>query len=334
MPKDIVHWLVAQRSADALGGAPGAEVYGPAIHERWPCLLLAAVLHDALYYLRVEAPESVRRLPNILHGQHGEDTHSLLRLQLAHVASAPDAQQRDSRIAALVGLASHIQADALMHPAIYHLTGRYDDPDPQQRTKAVQRHRLMETVMDIAACHGRALVKRHSLAWLLEQCGGANATALAAIFPLDGLAAAHGMTSPALGQGLAASFSLFASLQAWYKSDFASGALYALRGLLPNAAKELAALFYAPQLEAEAGAVAKPLSYAHPVTGAAGVFVLIQAIEAAAQATTALCLEFAPALAGHGNAPQSVGSSLVTGLPGVGADSMTHFADPALFASF
>lgn len=338
MPKEVVHWLTAQRAADELA-ASREEIYGPAIRERWPALLLAAVFHDALYYLRVEAPAAVRELPQRMHGQHGEDSFELLRLQVEYIGRAQDQTQRRSRIAALVGLASHIAADSRMHPAVFFLTGRYDDPDPAKRTKAVQRHRLMETIMDIAACQGRAMVKRHSLAWLLDQCAASKPEGLAALFPVEALAASVKAPPKALGEALASSFSLFSSLQGWFKNDAVAGALYGVKGLLPNAAKEILALFYAPQLDAEASPYAKPIPYAHPVTGAAGIFGLNDAITAAAKDTVALCRELAPAIqavvaGGTPSFPSTIGPSLVTGLPGVGADQLRHFASPALYASF
>jgi hypothetical protein len=338
MPKEVTHWLVAQRAADQFGG-PLGEVYGAAIRERWPAMLLAAVFHDALYYLRDEAPAPVRELPQRMHGQRGEDTHELLRLQIEHIGRAPDQAQSRGRIAAFVGLASHIATDARMHPAVYYLTGRYDDPDPIKRTKAVQRHRLMETIMDIAACQGRALVKRHSLSWLLDQCGGAKPDSLAALFPLESLAKGIGAPLSDLGQALASSFSLFATLQGWFKNDFTAGALYGIKGLLPNAAKEILALFYAPQLDADSKAYAKPIPYAHPVTGESSTFALKEAMESAAKDTLALCREFAPAVQAAANKsapsiPTLIGPSLVTGLPNAGADKLRFFASPPLYAGF
>jgi len=326
MPKEIVHWLVAERTADRLADT----AFGPAVRDCAPCVLLAAVFHDALYYLRGAHPAALRKLPGVLHGQQGEDTYALLRLQLAHAAAAANERERLPRLAALVGLASHIEADIVMHPAVYNLTGNYDDADPLRRTKAVQRHRLMESVMDIAACGGLAGLKKHTLARLLHETGGGSAAALGNLFPLEHLARAQ---SEPVDRGAEAAFNLFGRLQSLYTHRLLACALYGLRNFLPEAVKELVALFYAPQLAPRARLFDAPVHYRHPVTDAPGVFELHKAMDAAATTAAALCRSLAPALSG-GAATWAQGYSLSAGMPGIRAEQLTHYAAPPLFWDF
>ncbi|MCK7469332.1 MAG: zinc dependent phospholipase C family protein [Desulfosudis oleivorans] len=71
---------------------------------------------------------------------------------------------KEQLTAFLVGLITHLYADALMHPLIFYLTGPYDARDLRRRTAARQDHRMLETLIDMCLAGGYHRVRGHSLA--------------------------------------------------------------------------------------------------------------------------------------------------------------------------
>ena len=90
MPKEIIHWLVARRTAALLASGP----FGPALARCPRGLMLASVQHDVLYYLTGDHPESLKHLPHALHGADGEDSFALMRLMAAHLHKQADKRER------------------------------------------------------------------------------------------------------------------------------------------------------------------------------------------------------------------------------------------------
>ncbi len=333
MPKDIVHWLVADRTADKLHGTPWAAH----LAERRHLLRVAAVFHDALYYLRGEWPAAIRPLSDRLHGSKGQDTFEILRLQLGHIRSGTHGGTPPSdAVAALAGLASHIFADAQVHPMVFYYTGRYGDPDPWKRTKAIQRHRALETVMDVSAAGGLNGVTRYSLQDMVSAAGLKDTAGLIRAFPLEGLARValrDAVAGQDLARAYASAFKTYVFMQGLYRLETLSRSLESIRPILPNGVQELVALFYAPQLLPETERFTSPLGYRHPVIGRQESFVLQDAIEAAAETTAQLCRTLTPAVFGQAADPIAVaggGPSLLAGLPGKGEDDMRYFSSRTL----
>ena len=190
MPKEVVHWTVAARAAELLSAGP----FGPALARCPNGLRLGASFHDTLFYLRGEHPAGMRTLPHRLHGSHGEDTFELLRLQAAHLHA-----RRDEPLptAFFVGLASHIFADAAIHPLVFFLTGNYYDPDERKRTGAVRRHRALESLLDMVAAGSFEAVLGQSLRSLVNGLEGPLSLAC----PAQGLAGLAELRRPRSGQG-------------------------------------------------------------------------------------------------------------------------------------
>jgi len=316
MPKEIVHWMVAARSAELLSGGP----FAPALARCPNALRLGAVYHDILFYLRGEHPAGLKSLPHRLHGSHGEDSFYLLRMQAAHLHAR---KSEPLPTAFFVGLASHIFADATLHPLIYHLTGNYYDPDAQRRTGAIRRHRALEGLLDMVAAGGPEGVLDQSLRAVVDALEGPLALAC----PPENLARLAGCDAAAASKGLAESLATFCTMQNLMRMPTLARLLWDFSGLMPGSLRELAALFYAPQLYEQQGAVSGRLRFQNPATGEAHQGSLLELMELAARRTAAFCTAQAPHIAARGAlADEGVGPSLDMGLPGVPVTEARFFA--------
>ncbi|WP_196772770.1 zinc dependent phospholipase C family protein [Pseudodesulfovibrio alkaliphilus] len=322
MPKDLIHFDTAKRTARGLADTR----FAPCLAAEGHGLLLGSVFHDALFYAAWPGDAPLERLAHALHGAQGEDTYALVRMLTTH------ARRNGSSLAVsiLVGVVSHLFADAVMHPLVWHLTGDYYATDAKARSLARQRHRALESLMDMVACPHMLGRSRYSLRFMLHRCPALLENGL----PVADLAAMAGMDSDAARAGLARAWRIFALFQAAYWSRPLALAAFALRPHLPPTAAELAALAYAPQLLRQARPLSGSISFRHPVTGERHSATLDQLTDEAAQRAAALCRKLEPAVFGpkplepNRIAPGETGPSMDAGLPGVESGRMRHFADP------
>ena len=286
MPKEITHWLIAAQVADESRGT----ALGDATASNHFCLTLGAVFHDALFYL--PKPSKTARflaLAYQLHGTKGEDTYDIVR-RLAD--SIRDSNRPGPLMAFLVGVVSHIYADALFHPLVHSLTGNCFDPDPAQRTRAIQAHRRYETLMDLYFCGGPENLKKYSLKHYLKK---------AEIRPLHlfdealtTVAKEKGL--PGLSHAVVRAFRNFAIMQSLYKNQILSRLLYCLERFVPCSLKEISALFYSPQLGAKLPELSAVISYQNPVTGQALSQSLKRIFDTTVEKSVAFCRTIEPAI--------------------------------------
>ncbi len=320
MPRENVHWLVAERAAGLLASGP----FGPALRSCPNGLRFGAVFHDVLYYLRGEYPESLKFLPQRLHGAHGEDTFELLRLYAPHMFAT---RSLALPTAVFVGLVSHIFADATIHPLVYHFTGNYYDEDPERRTKAVRRHRVLEALLDMAACGGLAAVQESSLRAVVNGVEGPRSLAC----PPELLAAMAGVDAMAAVKGFGDALGDYCTLQALCRMPTLASLLREIEGWLPAKGREIAALFYAPQLWEQRATVSGPLTFRNPATGEVFTQTLAGLMDLAARQTAWFCSVQAPQLINNGALAETApGPSLDMGIPGVATSQARHFAQRIL----
>ncbi|WP_022660868.1 zinc dependent phospholipase C family protein [Paucidesulfovibrio longus] len=315
MPKEYTHFRIAERSAGLLAGTRFGADLVPLQGRVRAALLLGSVFHDAPYYLETpgrEESESLLELPHLLHGKKGRDTHALLRAQAAHAAALNGSPEAKEARAFLVGLASHLCADATLHPMVFHLTGDYfGEPG------AVERHRLLESCLDLAVAGSRAELRSRRLTRLLRSCDPVP------LAPLDFLGVLSGNGNGGVNAALRRAWRTFSRMQFLALSPLGA-ALARLRPLLPQKSRlprEILALLYpdaasaAPILEFLSGRI----SYLHPVTGEPRSASIEELMEEASQKTVRLCAALEPAAFGDAD-PSGVigrGPGLDTGL---GAD--------------
>ena len=256
MPKDLIHFKVAMKTADRLTDTR----FGPCLKDQIPGLLLGAAFHDGLFYGVTKTARPLEKLAHRLHGADGHDTYDLIRLQAAHAATADN---QPLAAALLVGMVSHLFADAVIHPLVWHLSGHYYADKPGEKTLARQHHRALESLMDMAFCPAMLRRPLFSIRRLLRSVGAGLFDAL----PIDGLAEMANVPAEATRSGLCASLHVHAGFQTAYQIAPLARLLFMLMPVLPDTAREIATLFYAPQLMAQAGRIAGPIDHRHPVTG-------------------------------------------------------------------
>ena len=313
MPKEATHWAIAEKTAERLSGTE----FGEAALACPNALRLGAVYPDLPYYLTGTGGLAKRAgaLGNRYHGAHGEDTYDLPRAILAGIEESDEPAHR----AMLVGVASHLCADAAFHPLVYYATGNYYDPDPAKRSRAIRGHRRFEGLLDMALCGGPEGVRvrnaKHVWAGLEKDP--------AELLPWS----VRGQTVEGGEAILAAAAEKFLEAQPLFGNPAAVLLAKWAAPWLPSHLKELAALFYerpsARALE-RAGGIFK---YLNPATGEECEASARQLMEKAIGDGAALCAEMEAAL-GRGGAKAfgRAGPSLNFGIVGARVESARYFA--------
>lgn len=315
MPKDLIHFKVAERTARTLKDTRFAAALDACPHG----LLLGSVFHDALFYGATPAAKRLEQLPHTLHGANGEDTFSLLRLQAHHAAQT----NSPLAIALLTGMVSHVFADVAMHPLVWFLTGDYYTSDPAEKSRARQRHRALESLMDMVACPEMLGRARYSLRVMLRRTG----TDLYDALPLEELGTMAEISATQTRTGIRSAWRVFAGFQSLYPVQSLSRTLHAMLPWMPRPAAEITALFYAPQLMEQKDRLTGDIPFTHPLTGEDQTARLDELIDEAADKASRFCLSLETAIFdGEPVHIKDTGPSMDTGFQGVNTHAMTHYA--------
>lgn len=291
MPKEITHWLIAEALSKKL---EGTFLEGP-LRRNKNLLRIGAIIHDApYYYLKGDFDTRFGSLPKKLHGTV-DDAVELVESLLRYLPWCQEGE-KEQLTAFLVGLVTHLFADALMHPMIYYLSGPYDAPELRRRTVARQDHRRLESLVDMCLAGGYNGVRGYSLAEYIRN----------AEMPL--LRLHHHLGKIWLGdedterfaEGLLFSFRLFSLMQSLYRNRLLGRIVPLLFQVVPPRAREVLALFYSPGLMNHCRKIEGEISYRHPSTGEIrrqSIHVLFQD---AVDRSMEFCLELEPILGpGH-----------------------------------
>ena len=170
MPRELLHWSVAEQALSQLDDAHSAV-----LRENWGALYVGAMLPDAFYYHRFGS-SPFTFVSEYLHGAEGNDTFAAVRALMEVSARSSYSDYRPVVHALCFGLVTHIAADAVFHPMVYYMTGNYYHHDPVEMKNARTRHRLLETYMDSwATAHHSAALRTRSLTAAIQQRSGSMA---------------------------------------------------------------------------------------------------------------------------------------------------------------
>jgi hypothetical protein len=134
MPKELTHWLLAERSLSGLEETSRLSVL---IHENRALYLAGAVLPDTLLHLfRGQHSMRALALAQRFHDAGGNSYAPLIRIEEDQGSKGLPAGLQ----ACLLGVLSHMQADIVFHPFVFAHSGLRD----------IGRHYRVETAMD---CH-------------------------------------------------------------------------------------------------------------------------------------------------------------------------------------
>ncbi len=134
MPKELTHWLLADRS---LAGLEDTSRLSVLIRENRALYLAGAVLPDTLMHLfRGPLSPTAQALAHRFHDSGGNSYAPLIRIEEAYGAEGLPAGLQ----ACLLGVLSHMQTDIVFHPFVFAHSGMKDNG----------RHYRVETAID---CH-------------------------------------------------------------------------------------------------------------------------------------------------------------------------------------
>jgi hypothetical protein len=287
MPKEITHWLIARQVTKDLRGTEIGELAA----EFPNCVDLGAVMHDTPYYAGSSRwKQPMQRFANIMHGR-GIDAFSVIH----SMSTAATMTQNPAPVRAMIiGMLTHIAADSIFHPLVYHETGNYRDPDPALRTRAVQQHRRFETALDVYLAGTLANIRNFSLRRMMRDCEIPVAVLLREAF----ITAADDFTCPGLPDGLLQALQTFKRMQAVYTQPFIGRIAEFMHPVLPHKSREITALFYCPASARQALNLHGPHSIPDPGTGSLRTCSIRELYDKAVALSLELCSELGPAVLG------------------------------------
>jgi len=320
MPKELIHFTIAERTAQRLYKTR----FAPHLQQAEDALLLGSVLHDAMFYAVTASDKPLGQWAHGIHGHTGQDTYTLIRIQTKH---ASQAKNKSVPVALLVGIISHLFADVTIHPMVYYFSGDYYAEDPEAKSLSRQQHRGLESLMDMVACPEKLGRARYRLRNLLRRCPEMGETGL----PMREIALLAGMNLEDAKLGFSRAWNLFALLQGLFPLRWLARRLYQLRPFSPSFVAETGTLFYAPQLLKDASALTNTIIYRHPVTGEPLEATLDELMNRAADGAASFCQTLEVAVFDKAPFPiTGQGPTLDTGLVGVGTTKMRYFASRPL----
>jgi hypothetical protein len=321
MPKEITHWMIARQVAQGLEGT----FYEKSVQRYINCMMMGAVFPDALYYLLgSRAHDRFTQFPDRLHGTTTEDVLAVIR-SIAEKWLAD--RKKDYLLAFLAGVITHIQTDALFHGMIFYKTGPYRHPDRKIRTSAVQAHRMMESLIDLYFCGGREGIGPYSLKKFIE--------GLEVPLPLLFGEAFAPLFEDCLDDFVRAacrSYKIFVFAQSLFILPWLSFFLYAVKNILPDGAKEIVSLMYAPQLMHHMDKISGEIHYQDPLTGDPATCLLSSLFDESVQKSVSCCLKLEECLfkpeSPHWNCEALRGEF---SLPAFSSHQLMHFSEVPFF---
>lgn len=131
MPKELTHWILAERALDCLGSGRLRGVILAHHH----CYLGGAVLPDTLLHLfRGNHAATALKLAGRFHDAPGNSFEPLIRMEERSPGGLPPAT-----LSCLLGVVTHMLADITFHPLVYALAG----------SNGMGDHYRLETEMDV-----------------------------------------------------------------------------------------------------------------------------------------------------------------------------------------
>jgi hypothetical protein len=140
MPKEITHWTIAEESRNQLEQMDDLKrIIDNHIHLYY---IGAVVLDTPFYCLWGSKKQELLKAAQHIHNHAGNGLLPVQRLLDHQGMQLPEATW-----ALILGMITHVWADAIFHPLINYFSG--DKKNPQNRKKAKYRHHYLETMLDL-----------------------------------------------------------------------------------------------------------------------------------------------------------------------------------------
>jgi hypothetical protein len=291
MPKELTHWMLAERVLEQLPSGSRMR----ALIARYPKAYLGgAVLPDTLAHI-FSGPyhPAARVLSQRFHNASGNSYQPLIGAEARFPDGLPPAL-----FSCLLGVLSHMEADIALHPYVFAATG----------ASGIGEHYRLETAMDRFYCHSGHAPAQPRLDRLLDDP------------TREVLVSAAGLLFDPEGElprrALERSLALHCRFQSMYDRTFWKVAVRLLARLCGSPFQEQRHLFYPLGKDKHRGEWGGEKGWRHPETGELQNYSLDALASQAVERTVALFLriEEAGTLAGALSCPP--GANLLTGLHG------------------
>jgi hypothetical protein len=270
MPKDITHWVLAEKAFQRLDDGSTIKKI---IASRKNLYMIGAVVPDIpLYVIYGRHGRLLRELAEAVHDRRPDSyaafdgLHALFGRRLS-----------ESALALMLGVISHIHADAAIHPLVYFFSGigsgiKKDDD------RACVRHHTLEAYLDLYMQQKTAIAHRLFLCYLkrIEIDRSSFQLMAAALFSLHGQRAVR-IINKAVWMN--------AFFQSLFEKDLPRRFLDFLNRLPGVDLTLYSAYFYPDPRPNSTLLFTKPFRYRHPATGEEMLFSVDQLIDTAVQRT-------------------------------------------------
>jgi hypothetical protein len=291
MPKELTHWILADR---ALAGLSDDSRLRKLILEHHDCYLGGAVLPDTLMHLlRGAHSTSALALAKRFHDTAGNSFTPLTLAEQRFASGLPP-----PILACLLGVITHMQVDIVFHPFVYALAGAC----------GIDRHYQIETGMDVHFLqHATIPPVRHVADLITPATRKIFIESCAMLFDPD-----DSLPRLALEQAL----KLHSRFQRMYDRTFWKLAVRFVARLAGSPFREQRYLFYPLSDTVENSFFADAVEWRHPISGEPRQTSLEQLADEAVQRIVTLfeyieaAGSLAEGLAGH------IGENLLTGMHG------------------
>lgn len=323
MPKEITHWIIAERAVERLAGD---SLLGSSARQAMNTMRLGAIFHDVLYYLTdIPARHPARQVPDTLHGVMGGDTYKIARAIADVYYHHRDMPQL---LAFLAGVVSHIQADIVFHPMVYYTSG--NPFDRATKSAATRHHRVLESVIDMLVCAPSYRVESFHVGQYLKSAEVDMRMLWTLLY--QGFTTVPEQT---LADFTVRAYRRLALIRRFEVSPVVNALHRTVRSFLPTSLREVMCLAYDQHVYASAQRQGidrtSIITYRHPVSNQEFAQSIDDLIEEAIQKTVDICVlidrelkDFAPIL------DYERGASLETGMIGTKIRQMMYFRSTPL----
>ncbi len=142
MPKELTHWILAEKAYRMLEAKSGLK----AIIKQYKNLYLsgAVILDTPFYMVYGNGKDVMYKVAAQLHDNPINRADFGTRI----IARFPP-QMTEAIIALLLGVITHIHADSSFHPMVFYFSGKKDPADQKTSKTAGYRHHKLETFLDL-----------------------------------------------------------------------------------------------------------------------------------------------------------------------------------------
>jgi hypothetical protein len=150
MGKEISHIILAEQSAGSLEDS-GKDPFVSILRNFSHAFHFGSIAADTFFY-GIRLPVLEKRFcccGDKIHGTDGNDTSLPLLWMLHELKANPHDPLHHGKLAFTCGFLTHVALDTVFHPCIYYLSGNYHHECVDERIRAVTRHRLIESWLDL-----------------------------------------------------------------------------------------------------------------------------------------------------------------------------------------